>query len=335
MALTANQITAKNFKKFYQALEPYLSGGVHGGFTPVGSIIAVMGNDAPTNYLKCDGSIYSIADYPELANYFEEQFDNANFFGGDGATTFAVPDLRGEFLRGTGTNSHTNQGSGDDVGVHQDGSEITEVISNSGGNIVIAYNGWTQGSKEDSITQRGVGYASASTSKTSTTNYASKKTVRPTNTSVLYCIAIKNIYLDVADFGEEVDENDIKEIIGSNMPSARQNFIEYSTDEQVVGKWIDNRPIYQKTFDCGALPNNTTKRIAHNVTDFDFVIDMRGIATNTSTHISRELDMISTVQASNSVSLSCGRTNIELSTGTNGSAYNQTYVTLKYVKTTD
>ena len=80
MALTADQITANNFKKFYQAIEPYLSSGIHGGFTPVGSIIAVMGNDAPTNYLKCDGSVYSIADYPELANYFEEQFDNANFF---------------------------------------------------------------------------------------------------------------------------------------------------------------------------------------------------------------------------------------------------------------
>ena len=39
---------------------------------------------------------------------------------GDGVTTFKVPNLLGEFLRGTGTNSYTNQGSGANVGVHQD-----------------------------------------------------------------------------------------------------------------------------------------------------------------------------------------------------------------------
>lgn len=46
-----------------------------------------------------------------------------NFFGGDRVTTFAVPDLRGEFLRGSGTATR-NTGRGAAVGVHQNLTQI-------------------------------------------------------------------------------------------------------------------------------------------------------------------------------------------------------------------
>jgi len=65
------------------------------GFTPVGTIISVMGGDAPRQYLKCDGTVYSISDYPELAQFFEDQFGASNEFGGDGISTFAVPSITG------------------------------------------------------------------------------------------------------------------------------------------------------------------------------------------------------------------------------------------------
>ena len=100
---------------------------VRTGYTPVGTIIAVMGNSAPAHYLACNGQVVNIATYPELADYFEEQFGSKNKFGGDGTTTFGIPDLRGEFLRGTGTNGHTNQGNGANVGVHQDASELPNI----------------------------------------------------------------------------------------------------------------------------------------------------------------------------------------------------------------
>ena len=60
--------------------------------TPVGSIISYMGNNVPKHYLPCDGSIYNIADYPELALHIKNEFGTYNYFGGDGITTFAVPD---------------------------------------------------------------------------------------------------------------------------------------------------------------------------------------------------------------------------------------------------
>ena len=63
------------------------------GSALVGSVYSYMGSFAPHGYLACDGSIYNINDYPRLANHINLHFGSYNFFGGDGTTTFAVPDL--------------------------------------------------------------------------------------------------------------------------------------------------------------------------------------------------------------------------------------------------
>ena len=194
------------------------------GFTPIGTIIAVMGNSAPANYLACNGQIVNITDYPELAKYFEDQFGSENYFGGDGTTTFGIPDLRGEFLRGTGTNSHANQGSGANVGTHQDATEVgvSAGISSGGGVYITTLTSEsTSYANADSSYKTGKRFYMGAQADTGT-NKGEVDMVRPTNTSVLYCIATHNIYVD-----------------------AKRN---YSTDEAVVGTWIDGKPLYQKTF---------------------------------------------------------------------------------------
>lgn len=229
--MSSNKMATKSdLQEMYSRILPYLGGSADAGFTPVGTIISVMGVTAPANYLACNGQVVNIADYPELANYFYQQFGSKNKFGGDGTTTFGIPDLRGEFLRGTGTNSHTNQGSGAAVGVHQDGTEHSNVyvygdqgnigaytFSNSGS----AFNVKTQ--NLDSTTRASTHYYNSRANGvfTSDIKNAALFTSRPTNTSVLYCIATKNIYMN---------------------PS-----LDYSTDEKVVGTWIDGSTIYQKS----------------------------------------------------------------------------------------
>lgn len=102
---------------------------------PIGTIINMMGNEAPKHYLKCDGSEYQIKDYPYLAQYFKEQFGSANKFGGDGITTFRTPDLKGEFLRNTGVNGHANQGNGSTVGTHQDATVLAYQLTYTDGKL--------------------------------------------------------------------------------------------------------------------------------------------------------------------------------------------------------
>lgn len=67
--------------------------GIGGGFAPVGTTSLILGSTAPQDYLECDGSVYNIATYPQLAAYIESQFGSKNYFGGNGTTTFAVPTI--------------------------------------------------------------------------------------------------------------------------------------------------------------------------------------------------------------------------------------------------
>ncbi len=67
--------------------------------TPSGSIIAYTGSVDPRGWMICDGRTISIQDHESLYAVISTQF------GGDGVYTFRLPDLRGSFLRGTGTNA--------------------------------------------------------------------------------------------------------------------------------------------------------------------------------------------------------------------------------------
>lgn len=59
-------------------------------------IIEMFGGDtAPVGYLECDGAVVLRATYPDLFAAIGETHG-----AGDGVTTFALPDLRGEFVRG-------------------------------------------------------------------------------------------------------------------------------------------------------------------------------------------------------------------------------------------
>ncbi len=272
---------------------------VHSGFTPIGTVISVMSNHAPANYLICDGSVYNISAYPELANHFATEFGSKNYFGGDGTTTFAVPDLRGEFLRGAGTNSHANQGSGEDVGEHQDSTTLSfyDYSATSKAGTIANY---------DSITNSTTNIYINNGSNSTSTDYKGSVTVRPTNTSVLLCIAVKNIFMDA----------------GSN----------YSTEEQVVGTWINGKPIYQKTIDCGVLPNSSEKQVSTGLTNVN-VIDIRGYSYRPSDDTLFPLPCVATSNAQVSVYYSSGK--IYLTTFTDRTAFTDTKVTIQYTKTTD
>lgn len=62
---------------------------------PVGDIRDFVGTKAPTHYLFADGQEYNIADYPYLAQHILDNYGSVNAFGGDGTTTFNVPNKMG------------------------------------------------------------------------------------------------------------------------------------------------------------------------------------------------------------------------------------------------
>ncbi len=63
--------------------------------TPIGSVLAYPIDDVPAHCLECNGAGISRATYPELFAVIGTTYGE-----GDGSTTFNVPDLRAEFIRG-------------------------------------------------------------------------------------------------------------------------------------------------------------------------------------------------------------------------------------------
>ena len=82
------------------------------GVTPCGGIIGYAGtlSSALQNWLKCDGAAYGTSLYPNLQSTILYNF------GGDGKSVLNVPDLRGNFLRGT---SHLTQRDPNASGRHE------------------------------------------------------------------------------------------------------------------------------------------------------------------------------------------------------------------------
>jgi microcystin-dependent protein len=189
-------------------ISKYTGKQIDNGINPVGTIISFMGTIAPEGFLICDGSELNVSEYANLANHFEAQFGNKNYFGGDGETTFALPDLRNEFLRGYHGGA-SEQLSGD-VGVHQDATAIPNTwhYHNSGNSYAIVTTlkpsndnlvKNQDASNMDIVSDTQAKRTYTSTGNANASNYtadiegtesklAYSYTVRPTNVAVLYCI---------------------------------------------------------------------------------------------------------------------------------------------------
>ncbi|MEM7047394.1 MAG: phage tail protein [Pseudomonadota bacterium] len=88
--------------------------------TPVGSIISYAAQTPPKGWLECDGAAISRSDYANLFKVIGTTYGD-----GDGETTFNLPDLRSEFVRGwdhgRGVDDHPEHRQ---LGSHQRGSMV-------------------------------------------------------------------------------------------------------------------------------------------------------------------------------------------------------------------
>ena len=65
--MTASDV--EDIKDAFQIYRPFagLTMGIGGGYAPLGTINFFDATVAPQDWLACDGSVYNIADYPQLA----------------------------------------------------------------------------------------------------------------------------------------------------------------------------------------------------------------------------------------------------------------------------
>ena len=108
----------------------------------------------------------------------------------------------------------------------------------------------------------------------------------------------------------------------------------YSTDEVLTAeRWKDGKPLYKKTIEFGALPNNTTKTVAHNISNMEtYWVDVTntfGARTGESVPVPLESG-----DTGAGVNLYATTTSLIAKTTKNWSIYSCT-ATIKYTKTTD
>lgn len=102
----------------------------------------------------------------------------------------------------------------------------------------------------------------------------------------------------------------------------------YTATERMIGSYL-GKPLYQKTIDCGALPNTTTKSVAHNISNADMIFIQCGFAYAST-------GSIIPIPYGSQVLLEIAKAdNIKITTTSNYSAYTNSYVIVRYTKTTD
>jgi phage-related tail fiber protein len=157
---------------------------------PVGSVMAFPATSNPTGWLKLNGAPLDRTDYPALWAYAQASgnivteavwtaTNTGSFSTGNLSTTFRIPDLRGEFVRGWDNSRGVDSGRG--IGVYQSDDfkshqHITDVLydrcnATAPGNAVYGDEAW---------------YPPYTLSLPS--NYVGGTETRPRNISLLYCI---------------------------------------------------------------------------------------------------------------------------------------------------
>lgn len=94
---------------------------------------------------------------------------------------------------------------------------------------------------------------------------------------------------------------------------------------------MDGRVIYQKTIAIGGLKNNGKTSVAHQITDLDMVVSIRGFAAHTGNTIFINLPHAADQQAY-SVTVYADATHVNIQTYADQSGYITSFVTIEYVK---
>lgn len=146
--------------------------------SPPGAVTAFAMSTVPTGWLECNGAAVSRSTYAPLFGAI-----GTTWGSGDGSTTFNVPDLRGEFIRGWDHSKGTDIGR--ELGSYQPGQIEAH-------NHTDTYNYRTSAGLGYIVTDSDTPFAAAASTDNGTTTISSDNTggaeTRPRNLALMYCI---------------------------------------------------------------------------------------------------------------------------------------------------
>lgn len=137
-------------------------------------------------------------------------------------------------------------------------------------------------------------------------------------------------FKDLPDTSTPINSENLN-LLQTNVENAIQESNNYSLNETIIGKWINGKNIYRKVINFGALPNNTSKYMAHNISNIEYVVDCYGNAQNSSGSTTKLPSNNGTINTN----LYATKEEVRVVTNGDRSSYTVCYITIEYTKTTD
>lgn len=111
----------------------------------------------------------------------------------------------------------------------------------------------------------------------------------------------------------------------------------YSTSEQVIGTWIDGKPLYEKTVSF-TVATRGLNNYAHGISNVKFVTSVNGVVLRASDNTAMPVNMARTSSDNDTsmlIGAQAGSTNISIFARNSDAVNGTAYVTIQYTKTTD
>lgn len=253
-----------NLNLMQQRIKQDIQGAVSGDTLPVGAIMPFGSDTIPENWLLCNGQAVSRTDYQQLFNTI-----GITFGQGDGFTTFNLPNLKGKVVVGKDENDTDFDTLGKTGGEKEHTLTIDEMPKHD--------------HSMNSRTQSGevYGLVSSSGNTTSIGEIRTNKTGGSEPHNILQPYQVQNYIIKakqsagvVATVVDSLNSTSATDALSANQGSILNERFNYSTEEQVVGTWIDGNPIYRKSFNIGNVTSDV--EINTNITNFAELISATG-----------------------------------------------------------
>jgi phage-related tail fiber protein len=155
--------------------------------TPAGTVIWTARSSAPTGYLKANGAAVSRSTYATLFSAI-----GTIYGAGDGSTTFNLPDLRGEFIRGwdDGRGVDSGRAMGSNQAFSTSASDLSVSPSSHSHSYSDETNNGTGGGQGGGGANTGTQTLSKTTGSQSLSVVSSATETRPRSLALLACIKV-------------------------------------------------------------------------------------------------------------------------------------------------
>lgn len=292
---------------------------------PIGAYAFIAGEQAPTNWLRCDGQAVSRTEYADLFNAI-----GTTYGSGDGSTTFNLPNVNLSNRTLVGSSGDGEFALGNTMGEKEHTLTIDEMPAHNH-----SLDGWIHSGAgayfAGTVNNTGTKYEDSLYTKR-TGNGTAHNNMQPSIAAICIIKAKQSIGLVGSVTKDINDQNDNAVVNAKTVKNYVDNTNTYSTDEKVVGTWIDGKPLYRKVVNIGNLPNATTKDVPHGIENLSAVITMKGYALYSNQVLPIPFTHVSAIASQ--IQIYIYEDNLKIVTAIDRSAATG-YVILEYTKTTD